>query len=121
MQMKQVLKKQRLSLKQQLKQSLPTVLRVLKKHGYFIKRKTKTERKRDLREIKNKYKAFEKIQIDVKYLDDILSSLNITKIINCHRTISVYGIKIKLPVNPYEKVELRITPNEETGLSTVRF
>ncbi|GAH03189.1 unnamed protein product, partial [marine sediment metagenome] len=33
--------------------------------------KKKYERKRDLREIKKKLKPFEKIQIDVKYLDDI--------------------------------------------------
>ena len=35
----------------------------------FIRKKY--ERKRDLREIKKKLKPFEKIQTDVKYLDDI--------------------------------------------------
>jgi len=35
------------------------------------KNKTKKERKRDLREKKKAYKAFEKLQIDIKYLDDI--------------------------------------------------
>ena len=29
------------------------------------------EKKRDMREIKSKYRAFEKIQVDIKYLDDI--------------------------------------------------
>ena len=33
--------------------------------------KSKKERKRDLRERKKRYNAFSKLQIDIKYLDDI--------------------------------------------------
>ena len=53
-------------------------------------------------------------------IDDIFC-LRLTRITDAYRTISVYGTKIKLNVNPHEKVELRVTPNERTGLSNVRF
>ena len=48
-----------------------TIHRHLKKAGKIIPRKTKRQRKGDLRAIKAKYRAFEKIQIDGKVLDDI--------------------------------------------------
>lgn len=51
--------------------SLNTILRVMRESGFRKINKPKHERKRDLRAMKLKYKAFEKIQIDVKYLDDI--------------------------------------------------
>ena len=51
--------------------SVPSVLKVMKNNGFMKINKKKKERKKDLREYKKKYKAFEKIQIDVKYLDDI--------------------------------------------------
>lgn len=51
--------------------SLPTILKVLRRNRLLKYRRKKHERKRDLRAIKQSYKAFEKIQIDVKYLDDI--------------------------------------------------
>lgn len=50
--------------------SLPTVLKAFRSFG-MKRRPTKHDTKRDLREIKAKYRAMEKIQIDVKYLDDI--------------------------------------------------
>ncbi|MEA3493373.1 MAG: helix-turn-helix domain-containing protein [Candidatus Margulisiibacteriota bacterium] len=48
-----------------------TIYRVLKDHGLIGKRKRKYQKKRDLRAIKAKLRPFEKIQVDVKYLDDI--------------------------------------------------
>lgn len=48
-----------------------TIRRVMKKHGFARLNKKKTERKRDLREIKSRLKAFEKVQVDTKQLDDI--------------------------------------------------
>ncbi len=51
--------------------SVKTILKYLKKDYKLPNRRTTTEKKRDMREIKQKYKAFEKIQVDIKYLDDI--------------------------------------------------
>lgn len=51
--------------------SVPSILKVMRKNGFIKLNKKKKERKKDLREYKKKYKPFEKIQIDVKYLDDI--------------------------------------------------
>lgn len=51
--------------------STKTILKTMQEVGYSRNRKRKYERKRDLRELKKSLKPFEKIQIDVKYLDDI--------------------------------------------------
>lgn len=52
--------------------SLKTVLKVLHTEGFLKKKRHKKhDRKKDLRAIKSNFKAFEKIQIDIKYLDDI--------------------------------------------------
>ena len=51
--------------------SVNAIRRVMKEHGYMKINKTKKERKRDLRERKKRYNAFSKLQIDIKYLDDI--------------------------------------------------
>lgn len=48
-----------------------TILKRMHGCGYKTHNRTKTEKKRDLREIKSKLKPFEKMQLDVKYLDDI--------------------------------------------------
>ena len=47
------------------------VHRVLKQNGLVKKRRKKWKRKRDMRAIKAKMEPFEKLQVDVKYLDDI--------------------------------------------------
>lgn len=57
--------------KHQIPYSLKTILRVMREVGYIKHKRKKYQRKRDLREIKKQLKPFEKIQIDVKYLDDI--------------------------------------------------
>lgn len=53
--------------------STSTIYRVLKQHPdkLISSRKRKHHKKQDLREIKAKLRPFEKIQVDVKYLDDI--------------------------------------------------
>lgn len=52
--------------------SLPTILKVIKSNGYLKTKNTKKKRIKDLREMKRKYKAFEKIQVDIKELGDIV-------------------------------------------------
>ncbi|MFC1511293.1 hypothetical protein ACFL5U_02800, partial [Candidatus Margulisiibacteriota bacterium] len=64
--------------------STSTIYRVLKDHDLIGKRKRKYQKKRDLRAIKAKLKPFEKIMVDVKYLDDIPQYFK-------------YYIKLKLP------------------------
>ena len=55
----------------QLPCSASTIYRVLKRHGMIRPRKRAHQVKRDLRAVKRRLKAFEKIQIDVKELNDI--------------------------------------------------
>jgi len=55
----------------QLPCSASTIYRVLKRHGMIRPRKRAHQVKRDLRAVKRRLKAFEKIQIDVKDLSDI--------------------------------------------------
>lgn len=41
---------------------------------------------------------------------------------NAYRRVSFEGIELKVPgVNPYERVELRMVPDEKTGLTEIRF
>ncbi len=51
--------------------SKSAVYAIWRKHKLLPKHYKKSEKKKDLREIKAKYKAFEKLQIDVKELKDI--------------------------------------------------
>ena len=51
--------------------SLPTVLKILWQEGLYKGKRKVEEKKRDLREVKKRLKAFEKMQVYVKYLDDI--------------------------------------------------
>lgn len=47
------------------------IARILRQNGLTQKRKKKYEKKRDMREIKAKWAAFEQPQVDTKYLNDI--------------------------------------------------
>lgn len=47
------------------------IARILRQQGRTKKRKKKHEKKRDMREVKAKFKAMEQIQVDSKYLNDI--------------------------------------------------
>jgi transposase len=48
-----------------------TILKVMRDIDFLPQKRKKHQRKRDLREIKAKMKPFEKVQVDIKYLDDI--------------------------------------------------
>jgi hypothetical protein len=44
------------------------------------------------------------------------------RVTNAYRKISFGGMELKVPgVNPYEKVKLRMIPDEGTGLAEIRF
>ena len=44
------------------------------------------------------------------------------RVTNAYRKISFEGMELKIPgVNPFEKVELRMVPDEKTGLTEIRF
>jgi transposase len=51
--------------------STKTILKVMREMDFLPQKRKKYQRKRDLREIKRQLKPFEKIQVDIKYLDDI--------------------------------------------------
>ncbi len=51
--------------------SIKTIKKVMNKYGFSKLNKRKHVRKKDLWAIKKKMKAFQKIQVDLKYLDDI--------------------------------------------------
>lgn len=51
--------------------SIGAIQRILRDHGLSRKKKHRYQKKNDLRSIKAKYKAGEKLQMDVKYLTDI--------------------------------------------------
>jgi transposase len=54
-----------------VKPSLGAVARILRQHGRTRKPRTKTEKKNDLRAVKMRYRAFQRIQADTKTLLDI--------------------------------------------------
>ena len=56
--------------------SKSSVYAIWRKYGLLPKRYKKHEKKKDLREIKSRYRPFEKIQIDVKELRDIPNILD---------------------------------------------
>lgn len=44
------------------------------------------------------------------------------RVTNAYRKISFEGMELKVPgVNPFEKIELRMVPDEKTGLTDIRF
>jgi len=61
----------RLKMHYNLSMSERTIWRIIKQAGLVKKRKRKWQKRKDLREIKKVWKAFEMIQTDVKYLTDI--------------------------------------------------
>lgn len=54
-----------------LKPSVGAIQRILRDHGLTKKKRRKYQKKNDLRAIKAKYKSFERLQMDIKYLTDI--------------------------------------------------
>ena len=47
------------------------IARILRQHGLTKSRKKKYQKKRDMRAVKARYRAFEQLQVDTKYLTDI--------------------------------------------------
>lgn len=47
--------------------------------------------------------------------------LRISRTTDGYRKISLDGIRLRVPVDPYEKVELRLVPYEKNGLTEVRI
>jgi len=62
---------ERLKMEFNIKRSLGSIHRVIKEAGLVRGRKKKYKVKRDLREIKARLRAFEKMQVDIKELKDI--------------------------------------------------
>lgn len=54
-----------------LRCSIPTANKYLKLLGFVKKKESRKKRKRNLSELKKNLRSFEKIQVDIKYLDDI--------------------------------------------------
>lgn len=54
-----------------LEYSHKTVNKILKQEGLIKKKRTKWKKRRDMSEVRARFKPLEKIQIDVKYLNDI--------------------------------------------------
>ena len=50
---------------------LGAIARVIRQRGLTRRRKTKPQKKRDMRELKARFAPFEQAQVDVKYLNDI--------------------------------------------------
>ena len=65
--------------------SVSAIYRVLKEHNLIKPHKKKYKKKRDMREIKNKLKPFELIQVDIKYLDDMPHFYKYYKLFNLPR------------------------------------
>jgi transposase len=65
--------------------STGAIYRIIKQNGLVRKQRKKWKTKRDLREIKNKLKPFEKIQVDIKYIDDIPEFYPFYKALNLPR------------------------------------
>ena len=62
---------ERLKYEFELRPSVGAISRILRQHGLTRRPKKKHETKRDLRQIKKKYKPFTRFKMDVKYLNDI--------------------------------------------------
>ncbi len=61
----------RLKMEFDLPCSKNAIARIVRRHGLARKRKTKRQKKNDLRAVKARLKPFETVQMDVKYLNDI--------------------------------------------------
>ena len=65
--------------------SAGAIYRIIKQNGLVRKQKKKWKTKRDLREIKKRLKPFEKIQVDIKHIDDIPEFYPFYKVLNLPR------------------------------------
>ena len=65
--------------------STGAIYRIIKQKGLIKKQRKKWKTKRDLRKIKKRLKPFEKIQVDIKYIDDIPEFYPFYKALNLPR------------------------------------
>lgn len=108
-----------------VKASQGAIQRIIKDHGLTRKVRRKYQKKNDLRAIKEKYKAFEMLQMDIKYLTDIppywerLQRLGLPKFQYTVRDVKSgmlflgYGdeITVEKSIKMLEHVLSKITPN----------
>lgn len=47
--------------------------------------------------------------------------IRIERTTDAYRRISVDNLLFKIPINPHERIQLRLVPNEKTGLTEIRF
>lgn len=75
---------------------------------------------RALEEGKSLFRPF-KLPLPYESTRDIFC-LRSTRVTNAYRKISINGIEFRVPgVDPHEKVDLRMIPDQETGLTEIRF
>jgi hypothetical protein len=75
---------------------------------------------RALHEGKTLFRPF-KLPFPYESTKDVFS-LRDTRTTNAYRKISLNSMEIRVPgVDPYEKVDLRLVPDAETGLTEIRF
>lgn len=72
-----------------------------------------------LKEKRTLFRPF-KIPPPFESSNDIFS-LRYERTINAYRKISFEGLELRVPADPYEKVELRIIPNEKTQMTEIRI
>jgi len=65
--------------------STGAIYRIIKQNGLVRKQRKKWKTKRDLREIKKRLKPFERIQVDIKHIDDIPEFYPFYKALNLPR------------------------------------
>ena len=71
-------------------------------------------------ENKSLFREF-RIRPPYKSINDIFC-LRADRMVNSYRKVSINNLELKVPSAPlHERIQLRITPNEESGLSEVRF
>ena len=75
---------------------------------------------RALREKKSLFREFT-IRSPFKSTKDIFC-LRVDRMVNSYRKISINNLELKVPSAPlHERIQLRISPDKESGLSEVRF
>jgi hypothetical protein len=75
---------------------------------------------RGIREGKSLFRPF-KVPYPYESTNDIFS-IREERTTDAYRKVSLDGIELRVPgVDPYEKVELRMIPDEDTGLTEIRF
>lgn len=72
--------------------------------------------------VKEKRTLFTPFKIPYPYIStkDIFC-LRDQRTTDAYRKISLYGMELRIPANPYEKIDIRMVPNEKTGITEIRL